>query len=66
MKTLHIYSSTKIALILFFKRQNENTRETHFSGIHLLETHVQRKGLLHVKQIILQKEIEIKNAFRPF
>ena len=63
---LHIYSSSKIALILFFRNKMKSHMKISFFGFHLLKTHVQRSGNLTLDILFYKKEIEIKNASRPF
>ena len=44
VKTLHMYSSQKLALILFFRNKMKSYMKiSFFFGVHWLETHVQRK-----------------------
>ena len=55
MKTLHIYSSSKIPLILSFRNKMKSHMKISLFGFHLLETHVQHKWSLDVRHFILQK-----------
>ena len=55
VKTLHIYSSSKIAFILFFRHTIKSHTKISFFGFHLLETHIQQKWLLDVMHFISQK-----------
>ena len=67
MKTLHIYSSTKIALILFYRNKLKSHLKISYFGFRLLETHVQRKWKLDVRHFILpKKEIEMGRKKKRF
>ena len=50
--TLHIYSSSKIALILFLRNKMKPHLKISFLGFHLLETYIQRKTFYFTKKEI--------------
>ena len=61
---LHIYSSSKIALILFFRNKMKSHKKISFFGFHLLGTHEQHKWQLEVRYFILQnKKMKKKKCF---
>ena len=51
---LHIYSTSKIALILSFRNKMKSLVKISLFGFHLVEGYGQRKWQLNVRQFVLQ------------